>query len=248
MLYCGAMKLGPIALAMGLLGLVPGILAQDTPSTSEWGTKYNNPGAVLVAKETGRSLLNGQTVVAYTLFASGLPKNLDYVFWSWMAGRPPQPMSDAFLNDNGKIICRREDIQKHISEDPINLKLLGGKGELKRFALISTDDQYRAFIDIVPFPFERQSGSCHISVETMVPDYSVVILRANGFLPNEHLIIDTKSGDEGRRLTSDASQQGTYTSVMMPLVKGKRSGKARFDITSSSCKVGIEFPWGRGAY
>lgn len=235
-------------LSMGIFPFTPRLFGQDAPDTKEWGTRFNSPGATLTAQETSRTRVNGQTIVSYTLFGSGLPKDGEYVLWNWMADKPPQPAADALLSDSGKVVSQREDPARHVPEDPINLRVLGGKGELKRFALISIDNQYRAFIDVVPFPLESTSGHCHVSIETTVPDYSVVTLKADGFLPDEHLVIDTKSGEDGGHIASNASHLGTYITILLPLVKGKQAGKARFDITGSACKVGIEFPWGQGAY
>jgi len=222
--------------------------AQDVPETDQWGTRFNSAHAALVAKETGQTFLNGRTIVSYSLLASGLPEDKDYILWNWMAGQPPRAMADAFVNDEGKIVSRRADPAHHIAEDPINLKLLGGRGEVKRFALISTDDEFRAFVDIVPFPLEVKNGNCRLSVETMVPDYSVVTVRASGFFPDEHLAVTIKSSDEGAQISAQAGHDGSYVSVIAPLVKGKQSGKASIAITSTGCKLKVEFPWGQGAY
>jgi len=112
----------------GLVSLPP-CSGQTVPSRDQWGEKYNSPGANLTYKEIGRTRIEGRTVITYNLFASGLPKNEHYVLCSLNVGSEPQAVTDAYLNDEGKVVNVLADTAHHVAEDPINVKVFGGKGE-----------------------------------------------------------------------------------------------------------------------
>jgi hypothetical protein len=221
---------------------------QTVPSRDQWGEKYNSPGANLTYKEIGRTRIEGRTVITYNLFASGLPKNEHYVLCSLNVGSEPQAVTDAYLNDEGKVVNVLADPAHHVGEDPINVKAFGGKGEPIQFALISDDDRLRVFAQVIPFPLEVSSGPCHLAAIETGPYYYGMFIGLTGFQPNENLAIETQSGDEGGQTKTKANEQGSYNADLLPFVKGQRSGKAQFYVTAKSCKIGIEFPWGEGSY
>jgi hypothetical protein len=80
------------------------------------------------------------------------------------------------------------------------------------------------------------------------PYYFGMSIKVTGLQPNEDLLVDTKSENEGAQTKAKADDQGGYNVALLPFVKGKRSGKARFYVTAKSCKIGIEFLWGDGSY
>ena len=186
-------------------------------------------------------------MITYNLFASGLSKDEHYVLCVLNIGKEPRAVADAYLNDEGKVVNVLADPTNHIAEDPINIKLFAGKGEPFQFALISDDDRSRVFAQIVPFPFEVISGPCRLIVIETGGDYIGVFIKVSGLQPNENLLIDTKSEDEGAQTKANATDQGTYNVALFPSVKGKRFGTARFYVTAKGCKVGVEFPWGEGS-
>lgn len=231
-----------------LLGTSVSCMSQAKPNQETWGEKFNTEGANLVLRETERSHLSGRTVITYSLFVSGLPHDLHYTLWTRLVGRDPQPAADALLNNEGRVVSQLADAERHIAEDPINLKVFAGKGEPKEFGLISRDGKFRAFTKVVPFPMESSNGSCHLSAEMERENYYTVYIRISGFQPGEDLDVETQSEGEQGRSKAKATDKGTYDSLLFPSVKGKRSGNARFGVTAKSCKVGIEFPWGEGSY
>jgi hypothetical protein len=222
--------------------------AQVGANPQEWGEKFNSAGARLVLKETGRTRSNGRTTVTYSIFASGLPLDVRYVLWTQLVGSDPQPAADTLLTDDGKVVSQLADPQHHILEDPINLKVFAGRGEPKQFGLISSDGKFRAFAQVIPFPIYSSDGHCRLSAVMTEPNYYGVFISISGFQASEDLIIDTRSdGEQGQR-RDKASDQGTYDSALFPFVRGKRSGKFLFRVTATSCKIGIELPWGDGSY
>lgn len=223
-------------------------LAQTVPSRDHWGETFNSPGEKLSYKEIERTTIQGRTVITYNLFADGLPKDKHYVLCVLNVGSDPRSAADAYLNGDGKVVNVLADPAHHVSEDPINAKLFGGRGEPIQFALISDDFQSRAFAEIIPFPVEKIAGPCHLSLIETGPYYSGVLIRLMGFQPDEELGMEQRSENEGGQSKGKADAKGAYNAAIFPLVKGKRSGKARFFVSGKSCKVGIDFSWGDGSY
>lgn len=237
-----------------VIALIPPLLTKPAlpkpqePSKEQWGEKFNTAGARLVLKETERGLVSGRTVITYNLFVSGLPHDTGYIVWTRLIGRAAQPVAEAYLNGEGKVVSQLADPKRHTEEDPVNLRVVAGMAEPKQFALTSKDSRFRAFAEIVPFPIETSNGACHLSVVMTKENYTGVFIRVSGLQPQEDLTIVTQSDGEGGQSKAKASDLGMYDSALFPAVKGMRSGRARFSVTGKSCKVAIEWPWGDGSY
>jgi hypothetical protein len=100
----------------------------------------------------------------------------------------------------------------------------------------------------VPFPIEETTGPCQLTAIETEPYYVGMFVRVNGLQPNEDLLIDTNSENEGAQIKAKADNQGTYKVGLFPFVKGKRSGKARFYVLAKACKIELEFAWGEGSF
>jgi hypothetical protein len=221
---------------------------QDKQFTNDWAKAANSPGSTLTLKETSRKGVDGRTVVSYRLFASGLPKGQHFRLWTWNLGSEPQAVTDAFINPDGLIVNVLGDATRKVSEDPIDVRAIAGRGEPKRFALTSDDQTLQAFAEAVPFPIEKSANGCRLSVEMSAPNYAGVIVRGSGFQPGESLTVELASGPEGGKQQTTATPTGTYTAVIFPAVKGQKSGKASVTITTPKCSVAVQFPWGDGSY
>ena len=233
-----------------LLIFVPGAkcTGQTVPAKDQWGERFNSTGATLTYKEVGRTRAQGRTVITYSLFASGLPRDRHYVLFVLNVGGSPQAVADAYLNVDGKVVNVLADVERHVVEDPINAKVFGGKGEPVQLAIVSDDDRFRAFTQIIPFPIEETAGPCHLALIETGPYYFGVLIKVTGLQPGEELSIEQRSENEGGISPGKADSTGAYNAGIFPFVKGKRSGKATFAVTGKSCKIGIAFPWGEGSY
>lgn len=225
-----------------------GLSTQDKQFTNDWTKGTNSPGSTLTLKEAGRNIVNGSTVVSYRLFASGLPKGQHFTLWMWTLGNEPQAVADAFINPDGLVVNRLGDMTHNVSEDPINVRVVAGRGERKRVALTSDDWTLQAFAGAIPFPLEKSANGCRLSVEMTAPNYAGVILSGSGFQPGESLTVESVSGTESGKQQTSATAVGTYTAVIFPRVKGQKSGKVSVTITSPRCSVAVQFLWGEGSY
>jgi len=214
----------------------------------EWGEKFNSNGATLVLKEAGRSRASGQTVITYKLFASGLPKDVEYTLWMRLVGANPQAVANAFINKDGLVVNAMSDPVHNVAEDPINLRLVAGRGEPKQFAVIANDGGYQVFGQVVPFPIEKTGGPCSISATMVGQNYSAVSIVVTGLQSKEEFQIDQRSGSEAGRAKATAAEDGTYRTLVFPFVKDQSSGKFKFGVTAKACAVGVEVPWGQGSY
>jgi hypothetical protein len=220
----------------------------QTEDKMDWGENFNSNGATLVAKEVGRSRVNGQTVITYNLFASGLPRDVEYTLWMKLVESNPQAVADAFINKDGLVVNVLSDPAHNVAEDPINLKVVAGRGEPKQFAVIANDGRHQVFGQVVPFPIEKAGGACSISATMMGQNYSAVSVVVTGLQSKEEFQIGQRSGSEATRTKATAAEDGTYRVIVFPFVKGQSSGKLKFEVTAKACAVGVEVPWGQGSY
>src|SRR6266478_2458577 len=220
----------------------------QTQDKMDWGEKFNSNRATLVAIEGGRTRVNGQTVVTYNLFASGLPRDVEYTLWVKLVGSDPEAGPDAFINKDGLIVNVLSDPAHNVAEDPINLKVVAGRGEPKQFAVIANDGRYRVFGQVVPFPIENAGGPCNISATMMGPNYSGVFVVVTGLQSKEEFRTIQQSGSEAAQTMATAAEDGSYRTLIFPFVKGQSSGKLRFKVTAKACAVDVEVPWGQGSY
>jgi hypothetical protein len=220
----------------------------QTEDKMDWGEKFNSSGATLVVKEGGRSRVNGQTVITYNLFVTGLPRDLEYTLWMKLVGSNPQAVANAFINKDGLVVNVVSDPAHNVAEDPINLKVLAGRGEPKQFGLIAKDGPYRVFGQGVPFPIENTAGACHISATMMGPNYNAVFVIVAGLQANEEFQTILQSGSESGSTKATAAEDGSYRTLLFPFVKGQSSGTFRFNVSAKTCTVALELPWGQGSY
>ncbi len=208
------------------------------PSPKTWG--MSTPGAKLALREKSRAEVQGTPVIIYELWTTGLPKDLDYTMWIWDVGTDPRSAANVLLNDEGKAVFRRANSALHVTEEPLDFKVAAVRAEPKRVGLVTNDGRLRAYGEIVPFPVEASSGSCHLSIQMLDLDYSVVRLQAAGFQPNEELTIESGSAKDSKQ-QAKASQDGTYAATLnLPDIKTPAAGKV--SVQAKSCTVKVEFP------
>jgi len=220
----------------------------QTSDKMEWGEKFNSDGAQLALKEAGRNRANGQTVITYKMFVSGLPKDVEYTLWVRPVGSNPQAVADAYINKEGLVVSVLSDPAHNVSEDPIDLKVVAGRGEPKQFGVISNDGRYKVFGQVIPFPIENMAGSCRISAAMLGQYYSEVLIVVTGLQSKEEFQVVQRSGNEGAQAKATATEDGTYRTLVLPFVKGQSSGKLKFSVSAKACAINLEVPWGQGSY
>jgi hypothetical protein len=124
-----------------------------------------------------------------------------------------------------------------------------GKGEPKRFGLMSDDESHlKGFVEVVPFPNDATDKGCRIESIIGTPNAELIYIRGNGFEPNSELIVDSQSYDEKHHDIAKAAADGSFFSAIMPSVLGKKSGTTAFEVKAKTCSPKLTFSWGEGTY
>ncbi|HET6200192.1 MAG: hypothetical protein ACHQJX_12235 [Candidatus Acidiferrales bacterium] len=219
---------------------------------TNWGQKMSSPGATMTLKEVSRESVNGATGIEYHIFATGMPKDKLYSLVAVSFDlRPVTYLQGITLDDSGMAICvgRPEtcgDSSK--PNDPVEPILLAAKGEPKRFGLISSDGQNKAFVSVTPFPIEGKDRGCSVDVTLLLAHGEAVLIHGADFQSNVPVNVATLSENEkaGGDLTTDSNGELYY--IELPYVKGKTDGKTRVTLTSKACAPSVSYQWGKDTY
>ena len=213
-----------------------------------FGKDMNSPGVELSLKETNRSRSGDRTLVTYSLFSVGLSSDTTYTLIQvQLDGTMAKVMEGVTLNSKGEAICagREGTCRGEASNDPIDLVVYAGKGEPKRFGLISDDEEHvKGFVAVVPFPNAKSEKGCRLESIIGSPNGELTFIQGTGFEPNEELTIDGESYGEKHHDKGTAQADGTYFLTLMPYVTGKKSGKTTIDVKSKNCNPKLTFEWG----
>jgi hypothetical protein len=214
----------------------------------DFGKKMNSPGVDLTLKETNRSRTGDRTLVTYSLYGSGLSTQATYTLIQvQMDGRMMQVMQGVTLNAKGEAICagRPGTCQGDGPNDPVDLVVYAGKGEPKRFGLVSEDkDHTRGFVSVIPFPNAAGDKGCRLESVLGMPNGEITYIQGTGFEPNADLNVDSQSYDEKHHITAKAEADGSYFATWMPYVSGKKSGETVVEVKSEACSPKLKFSWG----
>jgi hypothetical protein len=213
-----------------------------------FGKKMNSPGVELSLKETNRSRTADRTLVSYRLYGTGLPSKTTYALMQvQIDGTVTQIMDGVTFDASGQAICagREGTCQGNGPNDPIAMVVYAGKGEPKRFGLVSDDEAHvKGFVSVVPFPNATTDKGCRLESIIGTPNGELTFIQGDGFAPNVELSIDTQSSDEKHHDTARAEADGSYFVAILPYVIGKKSGKSVWEVKSENCNPKLTFSWG----
>jgi hypothetical protein len=213
-----------------------------------FGKDMNSPSVGLSLKETNRSRTEDRTLVTYSLFGTGLPLGTSYTLIQvQLDGTMTKVMEGVTLSAKGEAVCagREGTCQGDAPNDPVDLVVYAGKGEPKRFGLVSDDEAHlKGFVAVVPFPNARSDKGCNLESIIGSPNGELTFIQGSGFEPNEDLTIDSESYGEKHHDKSNASADGSYFLALLPYVTGKKSGKTTIEVKSKNCNPKLTFEWG----
>jgi hypothetical protein len=213
-----------------------------------FGKEMNSPGVELSLKETNRSRSGDRTLVTYSLYGVGLPADTTYTLIQvQLDSTVTKVMEGVTLNSKGEAICagREGTCRGDGPNDPIDLVAYGGKGEPKRFGLISNDGAHvKGFVAVVPFPNAKSDNGCRLESIIGTPNGELTFIQGTGFQPNADLTIDSESYGEKHHDRSTAQADGSYFLALLPYVAGKKSGNTTIEVKSNNCDPKLTFEWG----
>jgi hypothetical protein len=212
----------------------------------------NSPGVKIYLKQVSERTEDGHRAIVYRLFGTGFPKDAMFEVGEISLDLQSMPVLDGVtLDDSGQAICagRPEtcgDAAK--PNDPINFVVLAGKGEPKRFSLISEDGAIKAFTYVIPFPITAKNAACSIEAILLSENAGVVLIHGTGFKPHAAIHRAALSGDEKQDADITADGSGEFSAVELPYVKGKTKGTAKTAFRSNDCSPSLSYNWGEGSY
>jgi hypothetical protein len=253
-----------IFLSFGLTTTPPQAFGQETatgPSpiqqatnianaTRDWlNGKLSTSGTSGELREVGRSGQKDRPQVTYNIIVKGAPNDQTYTLVSWPIhlAKPREQMKGLSIGRDGLIVCAGRTPEQCVGErkdDPVNLILSPGPGEVFRMALISSDQKTKIFVAAIPLPINTKSGTCSLEVVRLTPGFELALMRARGFPANDDLLFASKSYDESDEKRVKAESDGTYVSALMPYVSGKKSGTTTLSLKGASCESTLSFDWG----
>jgi hypothetical protein len=216
-----------------------------------WGPKANSAGAMLTLMEGSRATADGHAVVRYRMITTGLPKDKAYSLLMWQLGGQPQGVVSGITIDSAQTaICAGKvgTCKGDKPDDPVDLAMQAGLGEVKRVALVAEDKSAHAFASIVPFPNRATDGGCTLEATLVTPKSEAVMLSASGFKPGAALSIEMNSEGEIQHPSGKTDANGAYEWVVLPFKQGLTKGRARVSVHSENCNPALSFAWGEGSY
>ncbi len=208
-----------------------------------WGPAATTPGVTVEAKELSRQSLGGQTAVKYHVFIHGLAKDKEYSLVHW-----PVNGQISTLLDGGIRVGDNDVVYTVEGGEPLDLILLAGLGEPKRFAIVSEDGMLRAMFMIVPHPIRGEDKGCSLGAELLTADSEALFIRGSGFAPNAEVAFEISSEGEVQEGKSRSDSDGHASTVILPYKRGKEKGKVRVTAMAEKCAPRVEVAWGKGTY
>jgi hypothetical protein len=232
-------------------GPAPDSVQQLVATQRAWGPKINSAGAMLRLTEELRAMADGHAVVRYRMSTSGLPKDKIYAIVMWQLGGQPQSvMSGVTLDTTGTAICSGRDgmCRGDMPDDPIDLAMQAGLGEVRRLALIAADKSAQVFASVVPFPNRVTDGGCALEATLVTSKAEAVMLSATGFRPGVALDIEMNSEGEKQHPSTKTDEKGAHEWVVLPFKEGLTKGRMQVSVHSDNCNPSLSFAWGEGSY
>jgi hypothetical protein len=159
-----------------------------------WDGRNNSPGAELQAVEVLRIGQRNKILVKYELRAKGLPVDLQYEMQvlPTLAGSPNELAStgDVQIDKNdGRVMDGPGRARGFIVPDP-------APGEPYRFALVSKDGKYKAFVAVLPNPIQATDHDCRVNVVRLKPNFELAFVQFTGFPPQAEINVHGNSAGE----------------------------------------------------
>ncbi len=206
-----------------------------------WGETMSSPGAQLIAQEAERGQSGGRLMVRYGLHAKGLPQDAKYelILFPITAASADdlQTSGEVFLDESGRVMDAPGDPRSMIVADP-------APGEPFRMALISKDQQHRAFVSAVPQAIEGSHQGCRIAIVRLTPKFELALVQVTGLPANAEVEFQSDSSGEVQNGKLRANAVGYVDTAILPFVKGKSDGKTKVKIVAPKCHPEATFHWG----
>jgi hypothetical protein len=155
--------------------------------------------------------------------------------------------------EDGLVVCAGRAIDQCGNPDkpekkdaPVKLVFYLLDGEVYRLALVSQDQKAKVFFAVMPAPIKATDNGCTLEVVSLRLKNQLVLIRGNGFQPNETVVFQSKSYEQAqtREAPDKADANGEYQLPLEPFVKGKDRGATEVKLQGANCAPVLTFNWG----
>jgi hypothetical protein len=162
-------------------------------------------------------------------------------------------VAEVWLNDRGLLMRSKPTSEEQNSDsvreqDEVVLVVHAGKGEPKRFALVSEDQKLLVPGTLVPYPLEAKDKACGVQALLASPHGEAFLLEGSGFPRLATVNIESISAGERQTANFQSSPTGELTATVFPFVVGKDSGIVEVHLSTPDCKLDLKLPWGKDSY
>lgn len=200
-----------------------------------------------------RKIGDGNFIV-YRAYAPGIPTGQRYSLIQWTVGESLQSVTDdVWVNDRGLLMCSKPakeqlNADSVPTENEVDFVVQAGRGEPKRFALISEDHRTIIPGTLVPYPLEAKDKTCSVQALLASPQGEAFLLEGSGFAPQVEVKLDSVSAGEHQTGAFQSSPTGQLTTTVFPFVEGKDRGIAEIHLSTPDCSLNVKLPWGKDSY
>ena len=206
------------------------------------------PGVELTLEEVARKPGTRGTQIVYQIKSSGFPRDKTYRLQTSSLSSPKAAEWVTAIEASGTgalAVGRVKDQPIDVSKFTLAIENYN-RGEFFMIEAVSEDGALYARDRVHPFPIESRDGDCHVWAELVTEDKRNFAITGIGFGPDTDVRIS--SFEEGAKHSQQATQRvdsdGAFTAGA---VHRGRGGAATFVAAGDSCKVTLQYEFGRQA-
>jgi hypothetical protein len=218
-------------------------------ATIHWD-ESSTPGVTAQVELVQKRQAGGRLLAQYHIKVDGVPRDQAFTLVAWPVTRssPGTIMDGLAVAKDGTVGCPASSpgtcVQRFKGTELL-LNYEATKGEIFRHALISADQQSRAFFSIVPDPILSSDQGCSLEVVRLSPNFELVLVRGKGFQPGEDVRFHEQSFQEVHDVPVQVNAKGEFQAQLTPAIKGRVGGTSNVTAASKTCMPTISFDWGQ---
>jgi hypothetical protein len=210
---------------------------------------YRNPnGASFEAERLSDTVVPKiGSVASYKFIARNFKPNDTMTLMCQNLGGIPKPVAAYQVDDDGTL-GRQVPEGTMIFDNDVWLMFDFFRGEPVRYWLVSKDRKTILSTDFVPYPILAKGyGGAQISLRRLVADARLVICEGEGFLPDEELIVTSKSSDRMIANVPVVCAYGKFSMLFEPAQNNKTGGTGFIEFKRQNERLVLEYDWGSEA-
>jgi hypothetical protein len=252
------MKVSVRAILLVPLGSIFGFIALAFTSRGpEYDfPEHSSPGVGMWLREASRDKRGTVRHVVYNLSAMGLTpgRELSLYRWDWAMSDGVLALAGFRVEPDGRVTCSKPP-ERSISDEEIKHWCHGDLDKVKvdavdfqpgqalRIGFISTDNEQKAYAEVIPFPIENEDRQCRLVAERLSEDAGTWAIRGEGFKPGEVVHYVWKGPGNSLKRDVKVSEKGSLALMVRPPASGAEGGTVTFKVKAGACEPLLRFSW-----